>query len=194
MNHMVGLATAFFLITPHLAPAHSELAGDLEIIHPNIPEPPESARSAAGYMGISNEGHEADRLIGVETPIAQRASLHSTEHGSDGVARMIQLPDIEIPAGDTVVLEPGGMHIMLMGLTQEVSEGMMIPATLTFDHAGAVQVEFMVTSSDGMDHDAMDHAAAGQSVTGGTGGPAHRPGGAQADRIVLMIGRSTNGD
>ena len=90
-----------------MAGAHGISVGDLELIHPNIPEPSQMAKSAAGYLVISNEGSRDDRLIGIETPIAAVAELHMTEHGSDGVARMIRQDGIDIPAGEIVALEPG---------------------------------------------------------------------------------------
>lgn len=137
--------------------AHGVTAGDLEIIHPNIIAPAASAKSAGGYMGIANEGTTDDRLIGIEVPSVQRSELHTTEHSADGVARMMHVEAIDIPAGETVLLERGGMHIMLMGLAGPMTEGQMVPATLIFEQAGRVEVEFSVDPSDGADHSAMGH-------------------------------------
>lgn len=139
------------------AQSHGVTAGDLEVIHPHILAPAASAKSAAGYMGIANAGTTADRLIGIEVPAVQRAELHTTEHSADGVARMMHVETIDIPAGDTVLLERGGMHIMLMGLTGPLAEGQMVPATLIFENAGRVEVEFSVDPSDAVDHSAMGH-------------------------------------
>lgn len=155
MKQVLGVMAALLLGTA--AAAHSITVGAIEIIHPNIPQPPASAKSAAGYMGISNAGAEADRLIGIETAIAKRVTLHTTEHGADGVARMRQMAGVEIPAGDTVVLEPDGMHVMLMGLTGPVQEGALLPATLIFERAGRVEITFMVDPPGGMDHSQMTH-------------------------------------
>ena len=139
------------------ANAHEVKVGDLEIIHPNILAPSASAKSAAGYMGISNDGKTDDRLIGVEVPSVKQSELHTTVHSADGVARMMHVESIDIPAGETVLLERGGMHIMLMGLTEPMTEGQMVPATLIFEQAGRVEVEFSVDPSDGMDHSGMGH-------------------------------------
>ena len=157
MKTILGLMAALMMTTT--AAAHGVKTGDLEIIHPNIPQPATSAKSAAGYMAISNEGAAADRLIGVETAAAQKSMIHTTETSADGVARMVHLEALEIPAGDTVVLEPGGMHVMLMGLTQTLKEGDMLPATLIFEQAGRVEVEFMVDPSEGVDHSKMNHGS-----------------------------------
>lgn len=138
--------------------AHGANKGAIEIIHPHINEPFAGAKTAAGYMSISNEGAEADRLIGIETPAAKSTRLHMTEHGSDGVARMKPIEALEIPAGETVVLEPDGLHVMLMGLTGPLKEGEMVPAVLIFEHTGRMEVEFSVDPADGIDHSTMDHA------------------------------------
>jgi copper(I)-binding protein len=139
------------------AQAHSVKKDAIEIIHPHINEPFAGARSAAAYMAISNEGETTIRLIGIDTAAAKVTSLHTTEHGSDGVARMQPIAGIDIPAGETVVLEPGGMHVMLMGLTAPLKEGDMVPATFLFEQMGPVEVEFMVDPTDGVDHSKMGH-------------------------------------
>ena len=157
MKHAFGLIAALMISTA--AHAHGVTHGSIEIIHPNIPQPAAGAKTAAGYMGISNEGAEADRLVGVETAAAEKAELHISEINAEGVSTMRHLHDgIEIPAGDTVVLEPGGMHVMLMGLTGTLTEGDMVKATLVFEHAGKVEMEFMVDPPGGEDHSKMDHS------------------------------------
>ena len=158
MKHLFqGLLASLLISTA--AFAHEVKVGDLEIIHANIPAPAVSAKAAGGFMAISNEGATPDRLIAVETGIAERAEIHTTETGADGVAKMVHLPDgVEIPAGDTVVLERGGLHVMFMGLTGAMKEGDMVPATLVFEHAGRVEIEFMVDPpSGGADHSTMKH-------------------------------------
>ena len=157
MKHALGLIAA--LLISSAAHAHGTTHGTIEIIHPNIPQPAAGAKAAGGYMGITNSGTEADKLIGVETDAAAEAQLHISQVGADGVATMTHLAFIEIPAGDTVVLERGGLHVMLMGLTGTLTEGDMVKATLTFEHAGKVEMEFMVDPPGGEGHSKMDHSA-----------------------------------
>lgn len=158
MKHVLSLVAALMLSgTAH---AHEIKAGDLEIIHAHINAPAAGATSAAGYMGITNSGAAPEHLIGIETGFAQMAQLHESKVDEAGVATMAPVDALEIPAGETVVLEPGGYHIMLMGLTQDITEGAMLPATLVFEHAGRVEIEFMVDPADAaMDHSRMDHSA-----------------------------------
>jgi copper(I)-binding protein len=161
-RHLVTLAA---LLMASTAFAHEITVGDLQIIHANIPAPMGSAQVAAGYMGISNEGDQPDTLVGIEVGFAAKGMLHTTEFSADGVARMKHVEALEIPAGDTVVLEPGGYHIMLMGLTQPLNVGDMMPATLIFERGGRVEIEFMVDPSDGsVDHSKMHHSAMGQET------------------------------
>jgi len=196
MKPTLGLITALLCGTFCVAHAHGVTVGTLEIAHPAILTPPAGAKSAAGYLGIVNRGSTADRLLGVETGIAKRAMLHTTEHSDDGVARMVHLDAIDIPAGGAVTLAPGGLHIMLMGLTGPVTEGEMIPATLVFETAGRVEVEFSVDAPADMDHSQIDHSqmnhiAAGHQ-TGATGhghadGPMSGAGGTDAEQIDALL-------
>ena len=191
MNRILGLVTTLLLGSLSFAHAHSVTVGEMEIVHPAIPAPPAAARSAAGYLEIVNAGSVGDRLLGVETAIAKQAMLHTTNLGADGVARMVHLDVIDIPANGTVLLEPGGMHIMLMGLTGPLTQGDMIPATLVFERAGRVEVEFSVDAPVGMDHSRMDHGAPG-TPTAATGhghadGPMSVAGGTDAEQIEAVL-------
>ena len=142
MTRYLSLVAALMLAAP--ASAHQTSLGDLDIVHANVPMPHAGAKSAAGYMVIVNHGTAADRLIGVTAGFAAESSVHESKTDADGVATMAAVPALDIPPGDSVVLEPGGYHIMFMGLTATLNEGEMLPATLMFQNAGAVAVEFMV--------------------------------------------------
>ncbi|WP_412074026.1 copper chaperone PCu(A)C [Tritonibacter mobilis] len=150
-----ALFSLMLLATPALA--HDQMTGDLHIIHPSIPAPAANAMSAAGYITISNEGDAPEELIGVRTPFAASTTLHTTIF-EDGIAKMRPLIGVPIAPGEIVNLEPGGMHVMFMGLSGPATEGDMIPATLIFRHAGEVAVEFMVDPATGADHSNMDHS------------------------------------
>ena len=143
------------LASPALA--HEKTVGDLEISHASIPDPTPLAMSAAGYMAISNNGETPEELIGVRTPFAKSAKVHETIMDGD-VAMMRAIDGLTIPPGETVNLEPGGLHVMFMGLTGPADAGDMIPATLIFRNAGDVEIEFMVEPTDEMDHSGMDHS------------------------------------
>ena len=160
MNRLMMLATALFLAAPALA--NDIVVGDLQIIHPHIPQPAATAKTAGGFMAIVNKGAEAERLIGVESAIAAKSEVHESKVDANGVGTMNHIDALEIPAGGTVSLERGGYHVMFMGLTGPLTEGEMHKATLIFEKAGRVEVEFQVDpamAAGEMDHSKMGHGA-----------------------------------
>lgn len=125
-------------------PAAPVTLGDLEISNGFSRATLPNAPVGGGYITITNTGGEADRLVSAASPVADVAQIHQMKMDGD-VMKMNELPEgVEIPAGSTVVLEPGGLHIMLMKLTQPLVDGTRIPLTLTFEKAGGVEVELSV--------------------------------------------------
>lgn len=121
------------------------------------------ARFGSVYMLIHNRASVADHLVAVASPAAERVEVHRSFE-EDGVMRMEPLPEpLEIPAGQPVLLERGGTHLMFMGLTDSWEDGETIPVTLTFEEAGEVTVDVPVDLSrltdeggEGMDHGDME--------------------------------------
>ncbi len=100
----------------------------------------------AGYMTLRNAGPQPDRLLSAESPAAQRVELHT--HIRDGeVMRMRPVADIPVPAGGSTVLQPGGLHLMLIGLTRPLAVGEAVPVTLRFERAGTVTVNLAVQAA-----------------------------------------------
>jgi len=93
--------------------------------------------TTAAYVTISNRGG-ADRLIGVSSP-AGTASVH-TATIENGVVRMRSARVLEIPAGSTVSLEPGGTHVMISGLNRPLEVGQSVSLELAFARSGKRQV------------------------------------------------------
>jgi copper(I)-binding protein len=91
-------------------------------------------------MTILNTGTLPDRLIGAESPIAERVDLRRSE-GFGADQHEVPLPDgIEIAAGSLVILEPLGEHLGLVGLRVPLPQGETFPLTLTFERAATVHV------------------------------------------------------
>lgn len=141
----------------HGALAHEFKLGDLEIDHPWSRATPPGAQVAGGYFTVINHGSQADRLVSVTSGISAKAEVH--EMGvKDGVMTMRPVEGgVEIPAGGKVELKPGGYHLMLMGLKQPAKEGESFPATLTFEKAGSVAIEFQVEGMGAAGAMEMDH-------------------------------------
>lgn len=174
MKNVLALVASLFLSGPALA--HGVTVGDLEIIHPHIPQPAASAKAAGGFMAISNNGTEPDRLIGIESDIAAKSEVHESKVDANGVGTMEHVDAIEIPPGETINLEHGGYHVMFMGLTDTLTEGDMRKATLIFEKAGRVEIEFMIDPPVGegeMDHSTMDHSKMDDGAEGHDAPAAH---------------------
>ncbi|MBO0738236.1 MAG: copper chaperone PCu(A)C, partial [Alphaproteobacteria bacterium] len=123
--------------------------GQLEIKTPWARATPGRAENGAAYLTIVSP--TADRLIGVSSPVAKKAEPH-TMSIEGGIMRMRPLGAIDIPAGQTVTLSPGGMHIMLLSLTQPLRAGQSFPLTLSFEHAGPRQVTVAIVKAGAMGH------------------------------------------
>ena len=150
------LACLSLIVLP--AAAHDYEVGDLHVDHPWARAMPDGTSVGGGYLVIRNEGSEADRLVSVSSPRTPRVEIHEMTMDND-VMRMRELADgLEIPAGETVELKPGGYHVMFMEVPERFAEGERVPATLVFENAGEVEVEFAVEAagsgeaSHGHDH------------------------------------------
>jgi copper(I)-binding protein len=118
--------------------------------------------AGGGYLRIDNKGGAADRLLGASAGAAAASvELHSMSMDGD-VMRMRRVDAIDVPAGGTVELKPGGLHLMLMGLTAPLEPHTVVPLTLRFEKAGEVQVQMKVAPKPAGEpkmHD--DHAGHG---------------------------------
>lgn len=130
------------LLAAPAALAGSITEGSLTIDTPVARETPKGARAGAGFFAVTNTGSEADRLVAV-TADFPRVEIHETIM-EDGIARMQQIEGLVIEPGETVTLQPGGKHIMFMGLSETFDVGEEIPATLVFERAGAIAITFEV--------------------------------------------------
>ncbi|GIK80226.1 MAG: hypothetical protein BroJett024_13310 [Alphaproteobacteria bacterium] len=119
-------------------------AGNLVIATPWSRATPGGARVAGGYMKIVNAGQQADRLVGGSFVRAGRFEVHEMAM-EGGIMKMRPLArGLEIPAGATVELKPGGYHAMFMDLKDGLKEGETVKGTLVFEKAGTVEIEYRV--------------------------------------------------
>ena len=155
------LLTLAVLVLAACTPQHDhQRAGALRISVPWSRETPPGTSVAVGYVTVQNTGTTDDRLLRVESPAAKRVELHESTMAG-GVMRMQALPDgIAIPAGQTVVLGPGGTHLMFIEPTHPPHAGDRLDATLVFRNAGRLRVGFDVrplTAQDAGEHAHMQH-------------------------------------
>lgn len=120
-------------------------AEEAEVAAPEIlaAETPEPAAPDVGavYFTVADPGAEDDRIVAARTDVAERVELHESFVDDEGIARMEELPEgIVVPAGEGVVLERGGLHLMLMGLQTDLREGDTYELVLEFERGGEVTV------------------------------------------------------
>jgi hypothetical protein len=147
MKRSLVLAAALLALATTAASAHDYTVGSLKINHPWARATPKGATVAGGYMKITNNGTTPDRLTGGTTEAAQKFEIH--EMSMDGsVMKMRELPNgVEIPPGGTVELKPGSFHVMMTGIAKPFVKGERVKASLTFEKAGKVDVEFAVDAA-----------------------------------------------
>jgi copper(I)-binding protein len=103
--------------------------------------------TGAAYMTIANAGAAADRLIAGQTSVAEVVEIHEIVPEGDVMQMRPIEGGLEVPAGGSVTLEPGGYHVMLIGLSEDLVAGMTFDLTLTFEQAGDVVVQVVVQRS-----------------------------------------------
>ena len=101
-------------------------------------------RTGVVYLMLSNHGTASDRLVGVSTPVAERAEVHE-DVTMNGVMSMTPVPALALPAGSSTAIEPGRYHIMLIGIKAQLAAGESFPITLTFSSAPPLEVNVAVT-------------------------------------------------
>lgn len=101
--------------------------------------PPGTANTGA-FMVLKNPNDKDHKLVKAESPAAKVVELH-THTMEGGMMKMRPVKDIEIKAKGEAVLKPGSLHVMLIGLKQELKEGDNVPITLTFDDGSSKKVD-----------------------------------------------------
>ena len=136
----LALATALFATC---ASAQQFVAGDIVVDHPWARATPKGATVGAGYSTLRNNGSAADALTAIESDAAGSAQVHESKMDG-GIMRMDGISSLSIPPGGAVVFKPGGYHVMFVDLKAPFRKGGHFSATLKFEHAGKVAVDFAI--------------------------------------------------
>ena len=104
--------------------------------------------NSAVYLTINNTTDQGDGLIGANTDIAGGTEIHLSKMDAAGTMTMERQDQVVIPAKDSVELAPGGLHIMLVILGEDLSVGDTFPVTLEFQRAGDITIEVEVKQPD----------------------------------------------
>lgn len=132
--------------------AHGYEHASLKIKHPWTRVTPPGAKVAGGFLKITNNGKESDKLLGGSFSLSKRVEVHEMSM-NDGVMRMKQLEaGLEIAPGQTVELKPGSFHLMFMGLSASPKLEERVRGMLKFEKAGELEVEFAVAPIGASSH------------------------------------------
>lgn len=112
---------------------------------------PGGARTGAVYLTIHNKSAETDLLLAVDSAAAQTTALHESKI-EDGIAKMVPVPGgLNLPSHGEVVMQPGGIHIMMTGLSGALIPGSVLPVQMIFRDAGVLDFEVPVLPLDAGD-------------------------------------------
>ncbi|MDI3471190.1 MAG: copper chaperone PCu(A)C [Pseudolabrys sp.] len=167
----LGVAALGAIITP--VSAEDVTAGPLKISAAWARATPKGASIGGGYITITNTGSAPDRLIGGSTPISGRLEVHEMSM-SNGVMKMRPVEGgLEIKPDKTVTLKPGGYHLMFVGLKHQLEPNQHFKATLNFEKAGKVDVDFTVAGIGAMGPGGASSSMGGMKMDGSVGSMDH---------------------
>ena len=137
--------------------------GDIQIRDPWVQAAPPNAKVLAAYMEIHNSGKKPWTLTGVSSPAFDQVGIHrSMMHGN--MVHMEHVNELAVPPQASVVLKPGGLHLMLMDAKKPLKAGDQVPMTLTFQNGKKIAVNAIVRTDQldvKDDHRHMDHSGHG---------------------------------
>jgi copper(I)-binding protein len=141
MKHLISVPGAMLLAALASLPVFAGSAADeVHVMDPYVRAVPPMMENSAMFVTLHNMGKTDRALVSASSDAAKVVELHT--HTMDGgVMRMRQVEKIDITAGDTTVLEPGGLHVMLLGLTRPLKTGESVQVDLRFDDGSNTLVE-----------------------------------------------------
>ena len=135
--------------------------GDIQVQHPYARAVPPGQPNSAAFMTLNNKGHMANAVVSASSPAAKVVEMH-THIMDGGMMKMRKVERIDIPAMGKTELKPGGFHIMLIGLKQQLKPGMKVSLTLKFADGTENTIDTPVQEVMKM----MNHKMDGQKMDG----------------------------
>lgn len=142
LSHVSGLITACILTT-----AQAESVTAITVERAYVRAVPPGQTNSAAYLVLHNTGTKEESLIAAASPAASKVELH-THLMEDGMMKMREIKEIEIPAATRITLQPGGLHLMLIGLTHQLIPGEKVPLTLIFEDGERQTIQAPVHNID----------------------------------------------
>ncbi len=148
LRSLIALVSGFIALSSFAA------GMGIQIHDPWVMAAPPNVKVLAAYMEIKNTGEKPHTLVGVSSPAFGQVGIHrSVLH--ENMVHMEQLKELVIPVQASVVLKPGGSHLMLTDAKKPLRIGDQVPMTLTFSNGEKIAVTATVRS--GINEDATDH-------------------------------------
>ena len=142
MKHIILslLLASLAFVTPVSA---QDAASGMEVVEGAwVRSTPPNMKVTAGYLSLRNTSDTDRRLVGARSTVSDRVELHTHVHDmQSGMMQMRHVEAIELPAGETVALQPGGHHIMIMNLQSDLQPGVDVPLTLEFDDGSTLELQ-----------------------------------------------------
>lgn len=130
--------TKFML--PFALAAVFAFGADIDVNGAFIKATPPNAQSSAAFMTITNNTDQNISLVSASNSVSKFTELH-THVSENGMKKMIQIPQIDIPAKSSTQLKPGGLHIMMIGLSKAVNPGDKVDLTLNFSNGKSIDLK-----------------------------------------------------
>jgi copper(I)-binding protein len=121
-------------------------ADQVMVVDPYVRLAPPNAPATGAFMTLHNHGNKDIKLVKADNPASRLTELH-THLNENGVMKMRQVPAIDLKANGEAVLQPGGLHIMMIDLKAPLKEGDVVPLTLTFDDGSSKKVDAKVKNA-----------------------------------------------
>jgi copper(I)-binding protein len=147
MKKILAVALGAFVL--HVTAALGD--GAMSVADPYARAVPPGQVTSAVFLRLDNAGDAPQSLVGGKAEVAEAVELH--EHTMEGgMMRMRRVEAIEVPAQGSVTLEPGGLHIMLIGLKRDLNPGDRVDLSLELGDGSVLQVEAPVREVQPMGH------------------------------------------
>ena len=138
------LILVLWFATPALAQAAAPTA-DVQVTNAYIRTMPPGRTTTAGFLTIANNSDQSCELTGAMSTLSNRLEFHEHQH-TQGMMKMRPVATVVVPAGETVVFEPGGLHIMLFNIDTELAAGEVTQMQLITDQCGSISFDAKVRS------------------------------------------------
>lgn len=132
-------------------------ADQISVVNPEVRLVPPSAMATAAYMVLKNSGDKDVKLVNAENSATKITELH-THINEDGMMKMRRVSDIEIKAKSETLLQPGGLHVMMIDINKPLKEGQKVTITLGFDDGSTKEVKATVKKESAAPMPTMDHS------------------------------------